>query len=100
MLRCSSLFICHSAASHASHHRYDLLLPQAVASLPAMGPWASPAERGPSLDSIYRVSLTVDLCEGNKIISFKKFISPQPVGGPSKRKKIRGPGHVPSVPIG
>jgi len=39
-----------------------------------------PAKRGPSLESIYRVSLTVDLCEGNKIISFKKFISPQPVG--------------------
>jgi len=44
--------------------------------------------------------LTVDHCEGNKIISFKKFISPQPVGGPSKRKKAGGPGHVPSVPIG
>ena len=27
----------------------------------------------------------------NKVISLKKFISPQPVGGPSKRKKIRGP---------
>ena len=26
--------------------------------------WAPPAERGPSLESIYRVSLTVDLCEG------------------------------------
>jgi len=35
----------------------------AVASLPALGPWAPPAERGPSLESIYRVSLTVDLCE-------------------------------------
>ena len=58
-----------------------------VASLPALGPWAPPAERGPSLESIYRVSLTVDLCEGNKIISFKKIISPQPVGGPSKNKK-------------
>ena len=55
-----------------------------VASLPALGPWAPPAERGPSLESIYRVSLTVDLCEGNKIISFKKFISLQPVGGPSE----------------
>jgi len=53
------------------------------------------------LESIYRVSLTVDLsCEGNKIISFKKFISSQPVGGPSKRKKSGGPGYVPSVPIG
>ena len=40
-----------------------------VASLPALGPWAPPAKRGPSLESIYRVSLTVltgDLCEGNK----------------------------------
>jgi len=65
------------------------------------GPWhPPPAERSPSLESIYRVSLAVDLCEGNKIISFRKFISPQPVGGPSKRKKIRGPKHVPSVPIG
>jgi len=28
-----------------------------------MGPWAHHAERGPSLESIYRVSLfTVDLC--------------------------------------
>ena len=71
-----------------------------VASLPALRPRAPPAERGPSLESIYRVSLTVDLCEGNKIISLKKFISPQPVGGPSKRKKSGGPGHVPCVPIG
>jgi len=62
----------------------------AVASLPALGPWAPPAERGPSLESIYRVSLTVDLCKGNKIISFFKFISQQPVGGPSKEKN-RGP---------
>ena len=36
----------------------------------------------------------------NKIISFKKFISPQPVGGPQKEKKSGAPGHVPSVPIG
>ena len=35
-----------------------------VPSLPALGPWAPPAERGPSLESIYRVSLAVDLCEG------------------------------------
>jgi len=36
------------------------------ASLLALGPWAPPppAERCPSLESIYRVSLTVDLCEG------------------------------------
>jgi len=64
---------------------------ETVASLPALGPWAPPAERGPLLESIYQVSLTVDLCEGNKIISFNKFISPQPVGGPLKRKKIWGP---------
>ena len=37
---------------------------QTVPSLPASGPWAPPAERGPSLESIYRVSLTVDLCGG------------------------------------
>ena len=57
-----------------------------VASLPALGPWAPPAERGPSLESIYRISLTVDICEGNKIISFLKIISPQPVGAPQKEK--------------
>ena len=73
-----------------------------MASLPALGPWAPPAERGLSLESIYRVSLTVGLCEGNKIISYKKFISPQPVGGPSKKEKNPGAfyGYVPSVPIG
>ena len=68
----------------------------AVASLPALGPWA-PTERGPSLESIYRVFLTVDLCEGNKIISFKKIISPQPVRGPSKRKK--NPGALGTCPV-
>jgi len=52
-----------------------------VASLPARGPGHHPAERGPSLESIYRVSLTADLCEGNKIISFKKFISPHGIVG-------------------
>ena len=56
-----------------------------------IGALGTPSRTGPSLESIYRVSLTVDLCEVNKIISFKKFSSPQPVGGPSKRKKIRGP---------
>ena len=44
---------------------YRTLRPQlAVPSLPALGPWAPPAERGPSGESIYRVSLTVALCEG------------------------------------
>ena len=41
-----------------------MYMPLSVPSLPALGPWAPPAERGPSLESIYRVSLTVDLCEG------------------------------------
>ena len=50
-----------------------------------------PAERGPSLESIYRVSLTVDLCEGNKTISCKNFTLPHPVGASQKEKKIRGP---------
>jgi len=55
--------------------------------------------RGPSLESIYRVSLTVDLCEGNKIISFNKFISPQPVGGPQKEKKSGALGTCPVCPL-
>jgi len=37
------------------------------------------------------VSWLYILCDGNKIISFIKFISPQPVGGLSKRKKNPGP---------
>jgi len=72
---------------------------QSVASLPALGPWAPPAERGPSLESIYRVSLTVDLCEGNKTISLKKFISPQPVGGPQKEKNPGALGSCPVCPL-
>jgi len=62
-----------------------------VASLPALGPWAPSAERGPSLESIYRVSLTVDLCEGNKIISFFKFFHHSQLGASQKEKKIQGP---------
>jgi len=62
-----------------------------VASLPPLGLWAPPpAEPDPSLESIYRVSLTDDLCEGNQIISLKNIL-PQPVGAPQKEKKIRGP---------
>ena len=34
-----------------------------VESAPMLGPWAPPAERGPSLESIYRVFITVDLRE-------------------------------------
>jgi len=74
---------------------------RAVASWPALGPWAPPAERRPSLESIYRVSLTVDLCEGNEIISLKKICFTTTSWGPLKKeKKSGGPGHVPSVPIG
>jgi len=64
------------------------------------GPGHPPAERGPSLESIYRVSLTVDLCKGNKTVSFKKLFHHSQLGAPQKEKKIRGPGHVPSMPIG
>ena len=71
-----------------------------VPSLPALGPRAPPAERGPSLKSIYRVSLTADLCEGNNIISLKRIISPQPVAGPQKRKKNPGAlGNCPVCPL-
>jgi len=71
-----------------------------VASLPALGLWPPPpAEWGPLLESIYQVSLTVDLCNGNEIISFKQFISPQPVGGPSKRKKSGALGTCPVCPL-
>ena len=57
-----------------------------IAALPPL------AERGPSLESrpIYRVSLTVDLWEGNKIISFKKLFHHSQLGL-LKKKKIRGP---------
>ena len=50
-----------------------------------------PAERGPSLESIYRVSLRVNLCDGNKIISFKNLFHHSQLGAPQKEKKIRGP---------
>jgi len=48
-----------------------------VPSLPALGPWAPPAERGPSLESIYWVSLAVDLCEGQgrKLAAFIATLS-------------------------
>ena len=50
--------------------------------------WAPPAERGPSLESIHRVSLKVDLCDGNKIISFKKLFHHSQLGAPQKRKNL------------
>ena len=70
-----------------------------VASLPTLGPWAPPAERGPSLESIYRVSLTVDLCEGNKIISFKNLFHHSQSGAPQKENKSGGPGHLGTCPV-
>ena len=74
--------------------------PHAVASLPALGPWAPPAEWGPSLESIYRVFLTVDLCEGNQIISFKKLFYHSQLGAPQlKKKKNRALGTYPVCPL-
>jgi len=82
----------------STRHEENIGLP-AIASLPALGPGHPPAERGTSLESIHRVSLTVDLCEGNKIISFKKFISPQPVGARRKEKKSGALGTCPVCPL-
>jgi len=49
----------------------------------------------------YALLVFVRSCSSiNKKIISLKIISPQPVGAPQKEKKIRGPGHVPSVPIG
>jgi len=53
------------------------LIAVAVPSLPALGPWEPPAERGPSLESIYRVSLTVYFSTAS--------------WGPLKKKKNPGP---------
>ena len=47
----------------------------------------TPAGRGPSLESIYRVSLTVYFTTANR-------------GPLIKKKKSGSPGHVPSEPIG
>jgi len=64
------------------------------------GPGHPLAERVPSLKSIYRLSLTVDLCKGNKIISLKNLFHHSQLGVLKKKKTSGGPGHVPSVPIG
>ena len=58
---------------------------QAVPSLPALGPWAPPAERGPFLESIYRVSLIVDLCEGQDR-KLTAFIAPLSATIPTQHK--------------
>ena len=60
-----------------------------------------PAVWGLSLESIYRVSLTVDLCKGNKIISLKKLFFHSQLGALQKEKNPGAlAGHVLSVPIG
>ena len=70
-----------------------------VASLPALGPWATAAERGPSLESIYRVSLTADLCEGNKVISFKNLFHRSQLRAPRKEKNPGALGTCPVCPL-
>jgi len=68
-----------------------------VTSLPAMGPWAPPAERAPRWKVFTGFPLQLIFCEDNKIISYFTTAS----WGPSKTKtKSGGPVHVPSVPIG
>ena len=52
---------CRTVSSDALTFMCHTVYVTPVPSLPALGPWAPPAERGPSLESIYRVSLTVDL---------------------------------------
>ena len=49
------------------------------------GPGHPPAERGPSLESIYRVSLTVDLCEGRGR-KLAAFIAPLSATVPAQLK--------------
>ena len=49
------------------HNRLHACIPSSVFTNLHWGPGHPPAKRGPSLECIYWVSLTVDLCEGNKI---------------------------------
>jgi len=44
--------------------RARLVLGLVSAVFTCIGALGTPAERGPSLENIYRVSLTADLCEG------------------------------------
>jgi len=69
---------------------------QTVASLLHLG-LGHPTPRGPSLESIYRVSLTVDVWEGNKIISFKKLFQHSQLGAPQKEKN--NPGALGTCPV-
>ena len=87
------VFVIFSRHVYASGHWFT----SAVASLPALGPWA--AERGPSLESIYRVSLTADLCEGNKIISVTKLFHRNELGALQKEKNPGALGTCPVCPL-
>ena len=58
-----------------------------------------PAERGPSLESIYSVSFTVIFATVIRQLVVKPLLHHSQLGL-LKKKKIRGAGHVPSVPIG
>ena len=58
-----------------------------------IGALGTPSRTGPLA---YRVSLTVGLCEGNKIISLKNLFHHSQLGA-LKKKKTGGPGHVPTA---
>jgi len=71
-----------------SRPKYFWVLSILSAVLTRTGPWAPPAKgalakKNPGPWSCSSIN--------NKIISFKKIISPQPVGGPQKEKKFAGP---------
>ena len=78
-----------SAVLASTHHHAESVL-DALSDFACIGALGTPpAERGgPSLECIYRVSLTVDLYEGNNIISFKNFTTTS--WGPLKKKKNPG----------
>ena len=61
---CSWPISRHDSPANIDDRHLTATVTTAVPALSALGPWTPPAERGPSLESIYPVSLTVDLCEG------------------------------------
>ena len=63
-----------------------------------IGALGTPSRTGPLA---YRVSLTVGLCEGNKIISLKNLFHHSQLGALKKKKpRALGTCPLPSVPIG
>ena len=64
-----------------------------------IGALGTPSRTGPSLESIHRVSLTVDFCEGNKIISLKNWFHHSLLGAPQKEKKSGALGTCPVCPL-